>query len=431
MPALTVGPEKMNNRILAEYWIETPHSLEYAAAKLAAAVSAGTFTDVPGESDQLKARFSAEIAGIEPLETASGPSLPYRDDNAAAAGLEYHRAKVRLAVPLAVTGTELTTLLATIAGGIYALRELSGIRILDLGLPGEFMQAHPGPQFGIGGTRALTFVHGRAIVASIIKPNIGLTPAQTAEIVRRLAEAGVDFVKDDEKMTDPPYSPFDERVAAVMKAINDHAERTGKKVMFAFNISHADPETMVRRHDTVLRAGGTCVMVSVNQVGLGGLTYLRKRSQLPIHAHRNGWAALTRCPYLGWEFRAWQKLLRLAGADHLHVNGIRNKYWEDDDSVVNSITACLTPLCSERDRVFPVVGSGMWAGQVPDTYRRTRTLDLIYICGGGILGHPDGPEAGVRSIHQAWEAALADIPLETHARTQPELRRAMEKFDSR
>jgi len=38
-------------------------------------------------------------------------------------------------------------------------------------------------------------------------------------------------------MADPPHSPFDARVDAVMRVINDHADRTGKKVMYAFNVS--------------------------------------------------------------------------------------------------------------------------------------------------------------------------------------------------
>ena len=52
------------------------------------------------------------------------------------------------------------------------------------------------------------------IIASIIKPSLGLTPDQTAEVVRTLCEAGVDFIKDDEKMMSPAYSPFEARVDA-------------------------------------------------------------------------------------------------------------------------------------------------------------------------------------------------------------------------
>ncbi|MEI9955985.1 MAG: RuBisCO large subunit C-terminal-like domain-containing protein [Ferruginibacter sp.] len=64
------------------------------------------------------------------------------------------------------------------------------------------------------------------------------------------------------------------------------------------------------------------------------------QKQLAIHAHRNGWGMLTRHPLLGIDFKAYQKIWRLAGVDQLHVNGIKNKFWESDDSVVASIEAC-------------------------------------------------------------------------------------------
>ena len=48
---------------------------------------------------------------------------------------------------------------------------------------------------------------------------------------------------------------------------------------------------------------------------------------------RNGWGYLSRHPALGWSYVAWQKIWRLAGADHMHVNGLANKFSESDESV--------------------------------------------------------------------------------------------------
>jgi ribulose-bisphosphate carboxylase large chain len=78
--------------------------------------------------------------------------------------------------------------------------------------------------------------------------------------------------------------------------------------------------------------------------------------------------------------------------------------------------------------IMPVFSSGQSARQAPDTYKAMGTTDLIYACGGGILAHPEGAAAGVRSLHQAWEAAVADIPLAEYARTRAELRSALEAF---
>jgi len=195
--------------------------------------------------------------------------------------------------------------------------------------------------------------------------------------------------------------------------------------MVAFNITD-EIDAMARHHDAVLAAGGTCVMASLNSVGLPALAWLRRRCALPIHGHRNGWGMLTRHPWLGMEFKAWSLFWRLAGVDHLHTNGLRNKFFEADDSVVRSAKALLAP--THGTVVMPVLSSGQWAGQAPDTYRALGTTDLMYLCGGGLLAHPGGPAAGVASLHQGWKAALEGRPLEDVAREHPELRQAMEAY---
>src|SRR5690606_16162705 len=124
-----------------------------------------------------------------------------------------------------------------------------------------------GPQFGIRGTRKLIGVEGRPLIGTIIKPSVGLSPAETAILVKTLIEADIDFIKDDELMANPPHSPFEERVDAVLRVINDHAEATGKKVMYAFNITD-ELEAMHSHYDKVLRSGGTTVMMSLNSLGI-------------------------------------------------------------------------------------------------------------------------------------------------------------------
>ena len=423
------------DRVFATYRIETAHPLERAAAVMAGEQSTGTFIRVPGETDALRARFGAKVERITELETVDTPSLPWsqppKPPPSAAARMEpvrYTRAEVVLSFPLENMGASLPNLVATVAGNLYELREFSGLRLMDLDLPEAFAEKYPGPQFGITGTRRLSSVENRPIIGTIVKPSVGLTPEETARLVRTLGEADLDFVKDDELMANPPHSPLSERVRAVMRVVNELADRTGKKLMYAFNITD-EMDAMLENHDTVLAAGGTCVMVSLNSVGLPAVARLRRHSGLPIHGHRNGWGALTRHPYLGIDFIAYQKLWRLAGVDHLHTNGLRNKFWEPDESVVASARACLTPMFGGY-RMMPVLASAQWAGQAPDTYERVGSYDLMYVCGGGIMAHPGGIAAGVTSIRQAWEAALAGRSLEEYAKDHLELRQAIEKYNA-
>jgi 3-oxoisoapionate-4-phosphate decarboxylase len=159
------------------------------------------------------------------------------------------------------------------------------------------------------------------------------------------------------------------------------------------------------------------------------MSFLRKRSALVLHAHRNGWDILTRHPGLGMDFSVYQQFWRLLGVDQFQINGIGAKYWEPDESFLASFGALTEPLFAPGDGPLPVVGSGQWGGQAPETYRRTNgTQDLLYLCGGGIVSHPGGAAAGVRAVRQAWEAAVNGIPLTDYARAHPELAQSLQKF---
>jgi ribulose 1,5-bisphosphate carboxylase large subunit-like protein len=254
-------------RFSASYRIETPLEVERAATAMAGEQSSGTFLKLAGETDALRERHAARVEAVVPLETTKSPSLP-----GALPGETYQRAEVTLSWPLENIGVSLPNLMATILGNLTELRELSGFRLTDIELPREFLEAMPGPQFSIPGTR------------------------------------------------------------------------------------------------------------------------------------------------------------RLAGADHMHVNGIRNKFCENDASVIRSAKTCQTPIGSEDDVAMPVFASGQWAGQAPDTYQALGNADLMYLCGGGIMGHPDGPAAGVEHLKQGWEAAMAGIPLEEYAQVHEELRRAIDHY---
>jgi ribulose-bisphosphate carboxylase large chain len=170
-------------------------------------------------------------------------------------------------------------------------------------------------------------------------------------------------------------------------------------------------------------------MASLNSIGLPALAKLRHHSSLPIHGHRNGWGMIARCPALGISFPAMQKMWRLAGGRSPPHERPAEQVLRADDSVVASARACLTPQFGDR-RVMPVLSSGQWAGQAPDTYRRLESVDLLYLCGGGILAHAGGPAAGVASIRQAWEAALEGRSLEQAASLHSELRQAIETYSN-
>jgi ribulose-bisphosphate carboxylase large chain len=168
-------------------------------------------------------------------------------------------------------------------------------------------------------------------------------------------------------------------------------------------------------------------MLSINSVGWAGVKQVCGWGKLSIHGHRNGWGMLNRHPLLGINFPAYNKIWRLAGVDQMHVNGIKNKFWESDDSVVRSIKSCLTPFLNSES-VLPVVSSGQWGGQAFETYERTKTTDLLYVAGGGIMAHPSGPAGGVKALQQAWKSAVEGYTPEETAKLYKEFGESLEKF---
>ena len=421
----------MTERIEADYLIETAFPPADVAASMAGEQSSGTFVAVPGETPELLARAAARVEVLAPEDEVANPSLPdaaFPQGTPGGTPLRWLRARVTLSWPVENFAGSLPNLLAAIAGNLFELKQLSGIKLLDLRLPLSFAAAYPGPRFGVRGTRRLAGVEGRPLLGTIVKPSIGLDAEAIAALVKTLAAAGIDFIKDDELQSDNRHAPFEARARAVMREIDEAASRTGRKVMYAFNIT-GDLAQMKRRHDLVRDLGGTCVMASLNSLGLVGMLELARHADLPIHAHRNGWGALSRHPLLGWSYIAWQKIWRLAGADHMHVNGLANKFAESDESVLASARACLTPMFAEKPCLaMPVFSSGQTPRQAAGTYRGLGSTDLIHLAGGGILAHPAGPAAGLASFTEAWKAAIAGVPIEEHARAHPALAQALARF---
>ncbi|WP_103874721.1 ribulose-bisphosphate carboxylase large subunit family protein [Bosea lathyri] len=417
-----------SDRFEATYLIETPLDPAKVAEVMAGEQSSGTFTRVAGETDELRSRTRAVVTKVEALDTADTPSLP----NAwlAKKGISgpWRRARIAISFPVDNVGANLATLASIVAGNLYDLGEVTGLRLDTITLPASFRSRFPLPTQGIAGTRKLTGVASGPLVGSIIKPNVGLSPSETAALVAKLCEAGLDFIKDDEISADPVHAPLAQRVPAVMEVVRRHKDRTGKAVMVAFNITD-ETDAMKRHADLVAREGGTCVMASLNWCGFSAIETLRRATDLALHGHRNGFGALSRHPLLGISFQAYQTLWRLAGIDHMHVHGLQGKFAQEDAEVVSSARDCVTPLSAGiDDRVLPAFSSGQWAGTAQPTWDAIGHDDLLFMAGGGILAHPGGPAAGVASIRQAWAAVADGTSLDAAARSHAELRQALDFF---
>ena len=126
-------------RFTARYWLETAFPVEDTAAAMAGEQSTGTFLKLASEADRSPVQQqAARIEAVSVLDEVATPSLP---GAVAPKGIApvWRRAEVTLSWPLDSIGPSLPNLLATVAGNLFELRELSGLRLLDITLPQQFL----------------------------------------------------------------------------------------------------------------------------------------------------------------------------------------------------------------------------------------------------------------------------------------------------
>ena len=197
--------------------------------------------------------------------------------------------------------------------------------------------------------------------------------------------------------------------------------------MYAFNITD-DIDRLEPNHDLVVAAGGTCVMVCVNLVGLAGLEYMSRRyaaahPRAPGDVRRDT-AVRSRSASISGPGR---NSPGSRAPTTCTPTASRNKFYESDDEVLDSIAAVRAPLLGGYE-ALPVLSSAQTPGLAHTTYARTRSTDLLVLSGGGIHGHPQGSAAGVLAMREAWEAATSGEPLDQRAAAVPALAAALNTF---
>jgi ribulose-bisphosphate carboxylase large chain len=189
------------------------------------------------------------------------------------------------------------------------------------------------------------------LVGAIVKPSLGLSPAEVADTAAALAAGGADLVKDDELLGDLPSCPLEERVRAVAAAIPAH-------VRYAANVT-GPTESLLRRAARAVELGAGALMVNAFAQGLDSLRALRAAELgVPIFAHRVGAAMWTRDSRFGVALGVVAELTRLCGADYVQVGSFTGSVYDAPDDVRAQIQACHRPLAGAA-RAVAVLGGGV------------------------------------------------------------------------
>jgi ribulose-bisphosphate carboxylase large chain len=285
-------------------------------------------------------RVTYELAPVEAAETLALIESVGRAD-----GPEHVRGRVAavegdratLEFPELNWGGDVSLLVSSLLAGEWAdSAAFERCRLLAVDWPEGIL---PGPAFEAPDT---------VQVGAIVKPSLGLSPAEVADVAVQLAAAGAELVKDDELLGNPAWCPLEERVRAVAAA----------GVHYAANVT-GPTETLLERAARLVELGAAALMVNAFAQGLDSVRALREADfGVPIFAHRVGAALWARRPDFGVAPAVVAEVTRLCGADYVQVGSFSGTVYDKPDDVRAQIEACHRKLGSARKAVA-VLGGGV------------------------------------------------------------------------
>lgn len=412
------GPMGSDEFVVATYLHRLPARTEIGpvARSLAELQSAGAWVALAGETDTIRERHAGRL--LETWELSPDEIDAPIDPGTRCWG-------IRIAYPTHNLGDQIPLLLATVYGECASWRDL---KLVDLELPASFVRAFRGPKLGIGGFRDLVVAHDRPLLVTIMKPAIGLTPQESAEVFYQAAIGGSDAVKDDEKVVSHPWSHFLDRVREHERAAAAAYEETGHRTLYFVNITDR-PDRLVENARRAVEAGASALMVDFMAVGISSLSMLADDPAIPvpIMAHLAFAGAVYGSPWSGiGAHLALGMLPRLAGADLVVYPSSRGTLpftAADEGRLTDSLRGPFHGLRS----TLPVAGGGLHAGLVPRIVAELG-VDWAVAAGGAVHGHPMGTAAGARAVRQAIDAAASRQPLSEARKMHPELDAALDTW---
>jgi len=363
----------LENYFYVRYWVKSATTVYDAAFDIAVGQSIGNPSKRSvWETPEMIERFCCKILRGPDLDKSEG--------------------FVEVAFPLVNIDWQsdgIAQLVCSIAGGNADIDRILRFRALKLEFSDEFVaKTFNRPKYGLSGFRELTGRHNKPLFGGIVKPKTGITPHQLLEITKQLVDGGVDFIKEDEIMSNPAVCRLEDRVELISNYIRD------TKVVYCFCIN-ADPVHVVPRAKFVAENGGRGVHINVWS-GLGSYKSIRD-ADLPLYIHyqKSGDKLFTHKdnPFSV----SWQLLCQLAtycGVDTIHA-GMWGGYLSDPEDELRETMKILTD-----GNVTPALSCGLTADLIKPIVDKFG-VDWLANSGGGIHSDPEGTMVGARKIRTA------------------------------
>jgi ribulose-bisphosphate carboxylase large chain len=300
---------------------------------------------------------------------------------------------VKIAFPVVNTDWEtdgISHLLCQLMGGHVDIDIITKCRLIKLELPKTVTSHFLGPKFGLSGFRQFTGQYDKPLLGGIVKPKIGVTPEVLLEMVKQMVDGGVDFIKEDEIMSNPACAPLERRV----EIIANYMAKQSRKVVICHTIN-CDPHIVIDRVKRVHELGGNGVHINVFS-GLGVYNSIRKLDlPLFLHFQKSGDKVFTDASHrfsISWPVMC--QLATMMGVDTIQT-GMVGGYSNDDPAELAESIRVL-----RNGNTTPVLSCGMHPGLV-DYVTGQVGQDYMANVGGAIHGHPGGTISGARAMRQA------------------------------
>jgi 3-oxoisoapionate-4-phosphate transcarboxylase/hydrolase len=313
------------------------------------------------------------LALIESVGRADGP------EHVRARVVECEHGRAVLDFPETNWGRDVTLLVSSLVAGEWADASVfTRCRLVDVAWPHGLL---PGPAFE---------APARVLVGAIVKPSLGLTPAEVAATAAQLAAGGADLVKDDELLGNPEWCSLEDRVREVATVLP-------QDVKYAANVT-GPAESLLERAARAVELGAGALMLNAFAQGLDSLRALRDAELgVPLFAHRVGAALWARNEGFGVAPAVLAELTRLCGADYVQVGSFTGSVYDRPDEVRAQIDAC-RHTTDGVNRAVAVIGGGVGpenaAAQLEAVGTALGTMLLL-----GSAAYTNGsPEASVRAV---------------------------------
>jgi len=401
-----------------------------------------------------------------------------REMNALVYQLDLKKNLVWIAYPwrLFDRGGNVQNILTYIVGNVLGMKKISALKLLDVWFSPAMLEQYDGPSYTIDDMRKYLNIYDRPILGTIVKPKMGLTSAEYAEVAYDFWVGGGDFVKNDEPQADQDFCPYEKMVSHVKEAMDKAVKETGKKKVHSFNVSAADFDTMIKRCEIIRNAGfepGSYAFL-IDGITAGWMAVQTLRRRYPdvfIHFHRAAHGAFTRPENpMGFTVLVLSKFARLAGVSGIHTGtaGVGKMAGKPEEDVVaaHNIQHIIAKghffeqswgKIPEKDKDYlklvhedaihhlileddswrgmkkccPIISGGLNPMLLKPFIEVMNNTDFITTMGAGCHAHPKGTRAGATALVQACEAYLKKTDIQVYAKTHKELAEGIKFFSKK